>query len=142
MMWVVDASVAVRWFLKDETHPNADRVLRAIIDRPESFAVPELFCFEVYAVLCRKHPSGHRIFKEGMMPVLNSGIYRQPMTERLAGKAARFVQKGLTGYDACYVALASEVEGRWLTFDEEAHKCLAREKLSHVLTKRLPKDWP
>ena len=43
MIWVVDASVAVRWFLKDETHPNADKVLRRLIDHPELFAVPELF---------------------------------------------------------------------------------------------------
>ena len=46
MMWVVDASVAVRWYLKDETHPNADSVLRILIDHPESFAVPELFFIE------------------------------------------------------------------------------------------------
>ncbi|MBW2330071.1 MAG: type II toxin-antitoxin system VapC family toxin, partial [Deltaproteobacteria bacterium] len=107
MIWVVDASVAVRWFLKDEGHPNADAVLYTLIDRPESFAVPELFCFEVYAVLCRLHPSGHDVFIKGMIPILNSGVFRQPMTERLANQAARFVKKGLTGYDATYVALAT-----------------------------------
>lgn len=142
MIWVVDASVAVRWFLKDETHPNADSVLRRLIDHPESFAVPELFCFEVHAVLCRMHPSGHHIFVNGVIPVLNCGIFRQPMSEKLAKQAARFVKKGLTGYDACYAALAREIEGTWLTFDEKAHKCLAREKVSHVLTKHLPRNWP
>ncbi|MBW1794790.1 MAG: type II toxin-antitoxin system VapC family toxin [Deltaproteobacteria bacterium] len=141
MIWVVDASVAVRWFLKDEGHPNADAVLYTLIDRPESFAVPELFCFEVYAVLCRLHPSGHDVFIKGMIPILNSGVFRQPMTERLANQAARFVKKGLTGYDATYVALATEMKGRWLTFDEKAHKCLAREKVSHILTKHLPQNW-
>jgi len=60
MIWVLDASVAVRWFLKNESHPNADAVLQRLIDCPEFFAVPELFCFEVYAVLCRLHPSGQR----------------------------------------------------------------------------------
>lgn len=141
MIWVVDASVAVRWFLKDEGHPNADAVLHTLIDRPESFAVPELFCFEVYAVLCRLHPSGHDVFIKGMIPILNSGVFRQPMTERLANQAARFVKKGLTGYDATYAALAMEMKGRWLTFDEKAHKCLAREKVSHILTKHLPQNW-
>jgi len=142
MIWVVDASVAVRWFLKDEAHPNADKVLRGLIDHPELFTVPELFCFEVYAVLCRMHPSGHRIFVNGMIPVLNGGIFRQPMSEKLAKEATRFVKKGLTGYDACYAALAHEIEGTWLTFDEKAHKCLAREKVSHVLTNHLPRNWP
>jgi len=141
MMWVVDASVAVRWFLKDESHPNADAVLRRLIDHPERFAVPELFCFEVYAVLCRMHPTGHQVFVKGVVPILNCGIFRQPMTEKLARQAARFVKKGLSGYDACYAALAREIKGMWLTFDEKAHKRLAGEKVSHNLTRRLPKNW-
>ena len=141
MMWVVDASVAVRWFLKDESHPNADAVLQGLIDRPERFAVPELFCFEVYAVLCRMHPTGHQVFVKGVVPILNCGIFRQPMTEKLARQAARFVKKGLSGYDACYAALAREIKGMWLTFDEKAHKRLAGEKVSHNLTRRLPKNW-
>ena len=141
MIWIVDASVAVRWFLKDESHPNADAVLQRLIDSPESFAVPELFCFEVYAVLSRVHPSAQDVFIKGMIPILNSGIFRQPMTESLAMDAARFVKKGLTGYDVTYAALAAEMKGRWLTFDQKAHKCLLKERISHDLTKRLPKKW-
>lgn len=141
MIWIVDASVAVRWFLKNESHPNADAVLRGLIDHPESFAVPELFSFEVYAVLCRTHPSGHDVFVKGMMPILNGGIYRQPMTEKLAQQATRFVKKGLTGYDACYAALAYEMKGSWLTFDEKAHRCLVKDHISHDLAESLPKSW-
>ena len=141
MRWVVDASVAIRWFIKDDSHPHAEAVLRKVIDHPEWFAVPELFCFEVYAVLCRMHPSGDNIFVRGMIPVLNCGIFRQPMSEKLADQAARFVKKGLTGYDACYAALAREIKGVWLTFDEKAHKCLAGENVSHNLARRLPKNW-
>ncbi len=33
------------------------------------------------------------------------------------------------------------LKGRWLAFDEKAHTWLVREKFSHVLTKRLPKNW-
>ncbi len=140
MIWVVDASVAVRWFLKDESHPNADVVLHSLIDRPESFAVPELFGFEVYAVLCRLHPFAHNVFIKGMIPILNSGVFRQPMTENLAEQRP-FCKKSPTGYDACYAALAKDMKGIWLTFDQKVHKHLARDRLSHVLTKRLPKNW-
>jgi len=141
VIWIVDASVAVRWFLKDESHPNADAVLQRLIECPESFAVPELFCFEVYAVLCRVHPSAQDVFIKGMIPLLNSGIFRQPMTESLVVHAARFVKKGLTGYDATYAALAAELKGRWLTFDQKAHECLLKERISHDLLKKLPKKW-
>ena len=141
MIWVLDASVAVRWFLKDESNPNADAVLGRLIDHPEFFAVPELFCFEVYAVLCRIHPSGQDAFVKGMMPILNSGMLRQPMTESLATRASRYVERGLTGYDACYAALAKEIRGTWLTFDQKAHDIVARERISHDLTKALPRAW-
>jgi predicted nucleic acid-binding protein len=141
MIWVLDASVAVRWFLKDESHPNADAVLQRLIDAPQFFAIPELFSFEVYAVLCRVHPSGHKAFVEGIVPILNGGILRQPMTKSLATGANRFVRKGLTGYDACYAALAREMKGKWLTFDRQAHGILYGEGISHDLTMALPRGW-
>ena len=141
MIWVIDAPVAVRRFLKNESRPRADAVLKKIIDVPEQFAIPELFCFEVYAVLCRVHPTGHSVFVTGMIPLLNNGIFGQPMTEDHADLAGVFVKKGLTGYDACCAALAREMKGKWLTFDTKAHECLAKEKVSHLLTGGLPKNW-
>jgi len=47
------------------------------------------------------------------------------MTATLAADAEHFIKIGLTGYDACYVALAKEVKGLWLTFDEKAHRLIA-----------------
>ena len=38
-------------------------------------------------------------------------MLRHPMTDGLAVKANRFVKKGLTGYDACYAALALDLKG-------------------------------
>jgi len=86
MIWVIDASVAVRWFIEEEAHPHADEVLEKIVDEPERFAVPELFSFEVFAVLQRIHPSGLEAFKKGIIPLLQGGILRQPMTASLAVK--------------------------------------------------------
>lgn len=141
MIWVIDASIAVRWFLAQESHPHADLILERMLSQPQRFAVPELFCFEVYAVLCRMHPRGAEVFLKGMIPVLNCGILRYPMTEGLALKASVFVEKGLTGYDACYVALAKELKGIWLTFDNKAHQLIKNYRLSHVLSKNLPRAW-
>ena len=133
MIRVVDSSVAIKWFLAEEAHPQADRVLEAVIDQPETFAVPELFAFEVYSVLLRLHPQGLKAFREGLIPLLQSGIFRQPMTEKLAVQAARYVRLGLTGYDACYAALAYDLKGIWLTFDQKAHQMIRREKVSQYL---------
>ena len=142
MIWIVDASVAVKWFLEDELHERADAVLKRWIDQPECFAVPELFCFEVFSVLCRVHPRARDVFVGGMLPLIQGGVIRQPMTEELAVDAARFVAMGLTGYDACYAALARQMEGLWLTFDGRAHCRIAGEGVSHDLGEGLPDRWP
>lgn len=141
MMWVVDASVAVRWFLDEEYHPAAEEVLAEMVKNPTRFAVPELFSFEVFSVLCRVHPSGPDVFLEGVLPILNSGILRQPMTENLVRETMLFLERGLTGYDACYAALARELDGLWLTFDGKAHGRLKGEKISHDLSHGLPEQW-
>lgn len=142
MIWVVDASVAVRWFIEEEFHPNAQKVLQTMVDQPDKFAVPELFSFEVYAVLERVHPQGFQAFIRGVIPLLQSGILRQPMTEDLASRAGRFVQLGLTGYDACYAALAQDLNGIWLTFDNRAHQLIKKKRVSWLLQKRMPRGWP
>jgi predicted nucleic acid-binding protein len=142
MIWVIDASVAVRWFLIEEADAAADTVLREVINKPEIFAVPELFSFEVFAVLSRMHPKGVSIFREAVLPLLSGGILRHPMTESLLLQAEPFLSQGLTGYDACYAALARELRGLWLTYDGEAHKRIRRQGVSHLLSGGLPTKWP
>jgi len=138
VIFIVDASVAVRWFIEEELHPNANTILEKLIDEPSKFAVPELFAFEVYSVLHRIHPDALSAFCNGVIPILQSGILRQPMTDSLAKGALRFIKLGLTGYDACYAALADEVGGLWLTFDKKAHEKIAHEQVSCCIEKGLP----
>jgi len=142
MIWVIDASVALKWFIKEESHPYADEVLTRLIEQPNRFAVPEIFAFEVYAVLQRAHPEGLKVFRKGVIPLLQGGMFRQPMTEKLAIGADRFTKLGLSGYDACYAALALVLKGIWLTFDKKAHTAIRKEKISFLLDKNMPPGWP
>jgi predicted nucleic acid-binding protein len=142
MIWIIDASIAVRWFIEEEAHAHADAVLEKVIDRPERFAVPELFAFEIFSVLRLLHPNGLEAFRKGILPLLQGGIFRQPMTEDLAVKANTFIHLGLTGYDACYAALARDLKGLWLTFDAQAHSLIQKEKISYLLEEEMPPGWP
>jgi predicted nucleic acid-binding protein len=142
MIWVIDASVALRWFLEEETHPISDQILEMVIGQPEHFAVPELFAFEMFSVLQRLHPSGLEAFQKGVVPLIQGGLFRQPMTEKLAILADHYVRMGLTGYDACYIALAKELKSLWLTFDQKAHRAIEGENISFFLEKGLPPNWP
>ena len=141
MIWVIDASVALRWLIEEEIHPCAEKVLKKVIDEPERFAVPELFAFEVFSVLQRVHPDGLQAFRKGIIPLLQLGIFRQPMTDNLAVQANHFVKLGLTGYDACYAALARDLKGNWLTFDKKAHRLIQKEKISYFLEEGMPEKW-
>ncbi|MEF3698830.1 type II toxin-antitoxin system VapC family toxin [Desulfolutivibrio sp.] len=119
MIFVVDASVAIRWFTGGPS-PQAEEVLETMVAAPGRFAVPELFLFECFSVLTRIAPNGREIFEDGIMPILDGGVFRAPLTTALARLAEGFVQRGLTGYDACYAALARELDGTWLTLDRKA----------------------
>ncbi|RKX76724.1 MAG: hypothetical protein DRP60_07245 [Spirochaetes bacterium] len=124
MRYVIDASTAVRWYLDSLSHPYADEVLKKVLIQPELFAVPELFTYEVLSVLYRIHPDASRIYEKDVNRLLRSGILRYPMTDHIFGRAERFIACGLTGYDACYAALAEELEASWLTFDGKACRML------------------
>lgn len=141
MKWVLDASVAIRWYLDSETDRRAQQVLARLIEDPLSFAAPELFAFEVFAVLCRVHAEPLRAYREGVVPLLHGGMYRQPMTDRLAFAAGDYLAAGLSGYDACYASLACDLGATWLTFDRRAHRLVASRRVSHCLADGLPPGW-
>ena len=141
MKFVIDASVAARWYLLEESNTNAEEVLRRVLSQPELFAVPELFFFEVLAVLGRTHPHPLETYQDAFLPVVEGGVFRHPMTSALAAHACRFLAHGLTGYDACYAGLAAELGAQWITFDHRAHELIASEKVSVDLGEGLPSDW-
>jgi predicted nucleic acid-binding protein len=138
---VIDASVAVRWYLEEEQHPNADAVLERVIHHPEDFAVPELFAYEVLAVLMRLHPDPLSVYITGFMPIIQGGIIRYSMTENVARITCDYGKKGMTGYDAAYLALADELNSIWLTFDAKAHQRVVSSKRSVCLLEKLPDYW-
>jgi predicted nucleic acid-binding protein len=63
------------------------------------------------------------------------------MTESLAMEAGRYVALELTGYDACYAAMAKGFEGCWLTFDQKAHRLIEFEKISCFIDDPQPEGW-
>ena len=87
------------------------------------------------------HPDDLEVFRKGIIPILQEGILRQPMAETLMLKADRFIALGLTGYDACYAALAHDLKGMWLTFDRKAHTLIQKEKASFFLEETMPPSW-
>ena len=116
-------------------------VLTRLLAEPELFAVPELFSFEVFSVLHRVHPRAGFAYDEAVLPILAGGILRYPMTPEIARKAGRYVPLRVSGCDACYAALAEELEAQWLIFDRKAHQLLADKEISVNLWEGVPAGW-
>ena len=57
MVEVIDASVAIKWFINEGGHEKALSILEKVLVKPSDFAVPELFYFELSHTFNRLIPS-------------------------------------------------------------------------------------
>lgn len=121
---VIDASVALKWFLIEDGSEAAADLLPAILGGQCIGLVPELFYHEVFAVMVRKHPDPAAWAGRGFAWLESLPLVRRPMDSVLTRIAERFCRMGLTGYDATYAALAEESGAPWLSFDQRAAAAL------------------
>ncbi|MEZ4755187.1 MAG: type II toxin-antitoxin system VapC family toxin [Bdellovibrionota bacterium] len=130
---VIDASVAVKWFLIEKKgREEALEVLEELLNSPKSFAVPELFYYETLSVI-NKHLSSDSSVRELFRDLLSIGINRFSMCESLYMGVTKYQKLGLSGYDGAYAALAEDLGGEWLTFDKQAHKIVKKLNISRLL---------
>ena len=135
MITVVDASVAVKWFVAGEPLVDeAARVLDEIERDPSPYLVPELFMNELLAVLCRLPESRPAKVQEAMALVEALGLKRVGNGHDLLALAVDLAGRWrLSGYDAVYVALAASCDGVWLTADARAARRVGRSHLVRLL---------
>jgi predicted nucleic acid-binding protein len=117
---VLDASVLAKWFVDEKGRDKALAILEQVAERPRQFAVPALVWYELTHVLLRvtQQPEAaqqrlERVLQLGL-PCFSATADRCTRAMRLARRA------GLSGYDAHYVVLAEDLQGRWVTFDARA----------------------
>ncbi len=135
MIQVIDASVAIKWFMAHEKGRDESlKVLAQIEKGPSHFAVPELFFSEMLAVLCRLSKDEEKI-KCWMHSLENLGMERIGNGHELLSEAIHLAtQFKISGYDAIYAATAKLIRGKWLTADSAAHKRVKDQKLSELLS--------
>lgn len=119
-MIVVDASVAVKWFLPEQGAAEA----QAILSRPEKLTAPSLIRVEVAAAITRKVRSGELDAEEAeevcrfWMRGLSSGVVTLSPDEENLETAIKFaIQIRHPLQDCLYLALAQRVDGILVTAD-------------------------
>jgi len=120
MVQIIDASVAIKWFVEEVGSQKAHEILAEMLSRPEEFAVPELFLFEISNVLFILSKGKTELYKELFDTLCELPIARYPLTADFHTAIIRFQKLGLTAYDASYAALALLSKGKWLTADKKA----------------------
>lgn len=133
MVRVIDASVAIKWFVLEEGHERALALLEEMLRAPGNFAVPELFYFELAHVFHRALPKPGDAQVSLLERVMTFGIQRFALTPHLLSEIRTLQQRRLSGYDAAYVALAKLLNGKWVTCDKKAHARVAELGLSELL---------
>jgi predicted nucleic acid-binding protein len=134
---VIDASVAVKWYLRDEDLlSQADSLLSGYGDGSLDATAPNLSRYEVASALLVAHRSG-RIGVDDVHTSLEDysslGIIEANDTDLLLVSAARLVaDHGLGYYDGVYLALAEEIGGQFVTADDRFYK-RAREHFPNVV---------
>lgn len=134
-MIVLDASVALKWFVDEEPLVDAARAVLDDVERdPRRYLIPELFMNELLAVLSRLPRASRTHVQAALDAVESLGLSRVGNGHELLGTAADFACTWhISGYDAVYLALAALSGGVWLTADARAVARVPRRALVRVL---------
>jgi predicted nucleic acid-binding protein len=136
--FVIDASVAVKWFLPPAGEPlvkEAWRFLALYTEGRARLAVPDLFWAECANVFWRAARQGRLTFEtaeEALRALMGLGLPTRPSRELLqqAFTMAHTFHRAL--YDCLYVVLAVRSSAELLTADE---------KLANALAAYFPVKW-
>jgi len=116
-VFVVDASVVVKWFVP-EIHSEAARHLLTL---PHEYLAPDLLFAETANTIWKKIRRGELKLEEGRRLVADIGrIAVEAVACRALAEDAHALANatGRTVYDALYVALAVRLETRLITADD------------------------
>jgi len=134
MLLVIDASIGIKWFIREDHSDTALIILENLLTDPNRFGVPELFFFELAHTFNRLIPRPTQIQLSLLNRIVNSPMRRFSMTAELVSGIAHFQAKGLSGYDSAYLALAKSVKGRWITADVKAHRKVGDSELCRLIS--------
>ena len=120
MIYVIDASVALKWFVSEEGCEKAVSLREKQISGEADFAAPDLLLYEVAHVLVAKKHFDVSEAQDAIGCVLDVVADVVALDRALMDNAIQLARQfGLSVYDACYAALASKQDAVLVTDDRE-----------------------
>ncbi len=136
---IVDASVVVKWFVIEKYSEEARRLKEAYASGLVDLAAPSLLPYEVINALKYSGAFGEEELK-GIAEILED--YQITLYELVGNVVYKAIElamrRGITIYDAAYVALAYTLDTTLYTADERLLKKIGdRRRVKHIIELRL-----
>lgn len=124
--WVVDASVALKWHLRDEQYlTQADVVLSAFASGEVELLAPSFIRYEVanaFLIASKIGRISFEIAREQLRDFLSLSIHQAGDDNALVSSAMELASRlDITVYDALYMELAKQVGGGFVTADRKLY---------------------
>lgn len=118
MIYVLDASILIKWFVEEPDSMHALNFRIRLLDGAINIAFPDLALYEVGNTLRQKRSFTEHALAESLTSLLHLDLDIVSPTENLLRETGHISQaKNLTFYDAAYVALAAELKATLVTAD-------------------------
>ena len=133
MNYVVDASVAVKWYVPEDNSDDAERLL----DPSNELHAPELIAPEFGNIIWKKIRRGELTEKQGREIIeafLSVPMLKYPTTPLIEVAFAGALQTAQTVYDWTYLALAISLNCEMATADDKFYKAIQAGSLArHII---------
>lgn len=132
--YVIDASVAVKWYIPEPLSDAADKYLQLYKDKQAKLLAPDLLLVEVGSVLWKKTRT-NEITGDDARAIMQAFMVHCPVSmvrsgELLPSAYDLAMAQGLTVYDSVYLALAIAAGAKLVTADSEIVKLTKRSPFS------------
>jgi predicted nucleic acid-binding protein len=137
-LFVIDASVAAKWFLPDRGETLVDEAAQLLARYAKGqvrFVVPDLFWAEFGNILWKAVRRGRctqKAAETDIATMKSRGLPTVPSASLLEAAFAIATAFDRTVYDSLYIALAVDCQGQLITADE---------KLANAAAAHLPVKW-
>ena len=122
-MYVLDASVVLKWFLQEKDTESALNLKQKYLARYYNLAFPDLILYELpNALRYNKSFSAHTAY-EAIENLISLGVdIVVPTTSMIRNALEIAYKKNITFYDAAYVSLAQGLGYDFITADEKLYR--------------------
>ena len=131
-LYVVDASVAVKWFFEEAHSENALRLL----NDPHELHAPDFLWMELASVVCQRVRRKEISSGKGLQILLalrRLPIQIFPFADLLDAATAIAFETATSPYDCVYIALAVSLEAHMVTADRRFCRALAAGQFANRL---------